>query len=80
MTATKKNVIVTSVLLWFTATIICLAFAVFGPGLDIARKYDDYSNYWDFRLSFFLVRWLVSIPVWALVTWLLISKGGRKPA
>jgi hypothetical protein len=80
MNARKKNVMVMSALLWFAATVICCAFAILAPGLDIARKYDDYSKYWDFRLSFFVIRWLISIPIWGFATWLVILTRDRKSA
>ena len=53
---------------------------VFIPsGLDLGRIRDNYMGYWDFRLVFFLVPWIgISLPFWALGTWLVARRVSRR--
>jgi hypothetical protein len=65
-----KTIMLRSLLFWVLLTTVVSVGVVVRPGLDLTRAHDDYLRYWDYRLAFFWAVWvLVSLPVWALATY-----------
>jgi hypothetical protein len=73
-------VVLRSILIWLAVTVsACAAMIFIPPGLDLGHIRDDYMGYWDFRLAFFLVPWIgISLPPWALGTWLVARRISRR--